>query len=342
MITVENLTKTFQNDKGAVVALDTVSMEVPAGSVCGVVGTQGAGKSALARALALVDKPDEGAIRVEDTDLVSLDGKALRAARRKIGLVPQDDSLLRERTAAGNVALPLESVKLPAPQRRRRVAELLDIVGLTDKAPVYPDHLSAGQRRRVAIAKALADNPSVLVVDEPTEDLDPVATDAVLTVLDRARSELGVTVVVTTQDMAVVRRIADDVAVLDRGRVVEHGKVLDLVAEPGSRIGSTLLPETSQPQPAAASSGHDVVAEVVLVGFAAVGALLPEASSRFDVGLSILGGGLTRLGETPVAKFRIGLSGDRSESALKWMVERDAQVRRAPVSVETLGVAACA
>lgn len=336
MITVENVSKTFETEKGAVAALDGVSMEVPTGSVCGVVGGRGAGKSALARALALVDKPDGGSIRVEDTDLTELDGKALRAARRKIGLVEQGETLLRERTAAGNVALPLEAAKLSAPQRRRRVAELLDLVGLTDKAPVYPDHLSAGQRRRVAVAKALADNPSVLVVDEPTADLDPVATDAVLTVLDRARSELGVTVLVTTQDTAVVRRIADDVAVLDRGRVVEHGNVLDLVSEPGSRIGSTLLPETTQPEPAApASSGHDVVAEVVLVGFAAVGALLPEASNRFDVGLSVLGGGFTRLGETPVAKFRIGLCGERSEAALKWMVEQDAQVRRSPVSVES-------
>ncbi len=342
MITVENLTKTFRTDKGDVVALDAVSMDVPAGSVCGVVGGHGSGKSAFARSVALLDRPDSGSIRVEDTDLVTLEGTDLRAARRKIGLVPEGDSLLRERTAAGNVALPLETVKVPAAQRRRRVAELLDLVGLTDQAPVYPEHLSAGQRQRVAIAKALADNPSVLVADEPTSDLDPAATDAVLTVLDRARSELGVTVLVTTEDMAVVRRIADDVAVLDGGRVVEHGNVLDLVSEPGSRIGATLLPETGQQQPGAPNPGHDVVAEVVLVGFAAVGALLPEASSRFDVGLSILGGGLTRLGETPVAKFRIGLSGDRSESALKWMVERDAQVRRAPVSVESVGVAACA
>ncbi|MDR7302651.1 methionine ABC transporter ATP-binding protein [Haloactinomyces albus] len=339
MITVENLTKSFPHDKGAVVALDNVSMQVPAGAVCGVVGSSGAGKSTLARCIALLDKPDSGSIKVDGTDLVALDGKALRAARRQIGVVPQGDTLLRQRTAAGNVALPLEAANISAPQRRSRVAELLDLVGLTDKAPIYPDQLSGGQRQRVAVARALAARPSVLLADEPTSALDPSTTDSVLTVLDRARSELGVTVLVVTHDMAVVRRIADDVAVLEQGSVVEHGKVLDLVAEPGSRIGSTLLPETDQSESVpAAAAGHDVVAEVVLVGFAAVGALLPEASSRFGVELSILGGGLTRLGETPVAKFRIGLSGERSESALKWMVERDAHVRRAPVSVD--GVAA--
>ena len=335
MITVENLTKSFQHNKNNVVALDGVSMEVPAGAVCGVVGPSGAGKSTLARCIALLEKPDSGAIRVDGTDLVSLDGKALRAARRQIGVVPQGDSLLRQRTAAGNVALPLEAAGLAGPQRRSRVGELLDLVGLTDKASMYPDQLSGGQRQRVAVARALAAKPSVLLADEPTSALDPTTTDSVLTVLDRARSELGVTVLVVTHDMAVVRRIADDVAVLEDGRVVEHGKVLDLVAEPGSRISSTLLPETDQAvslRPAA--SGHDVVAEVVLVGFAAVGALLPEASSRFGVELSILGGGLTRLGETPVAKFKVGLTGERSEQALKWMIEHDAHVRRAPVCVD--------
>lgn len=339
MITVDNLTKSFQHNNGTVVALDDVSLEVPAGAVCGVVGPSGAGKSTLARCIALLEKPDRGAIRVDGTNLVGLDGSALRSARRHIGVVPQGDSLLRQRTAAGNVALPLEAAGLSAPDRRRRVAELLDLVGLTDKSAIYPDQLSGGQRQRVAVARALAAKPSVLLADEPTSALDPSTTDSVLTVLDRARSELGVTVLVVTHDMAVVRRIADDVAVLEGGQLVEHGKVLDLVAEPGSRISSTLLPETTQADALTpAATGHDVVAEVVLVGFAAVGALLPEASSRFGVDLAILGGGLTRLGDTPVAKFRIGLSGDRAESALKWMVEHDAHVRRTPVCVE--GVAA--
>ncbi|MDA3648032.1 methionine ABC transporter ATP-binding protein [Saccharopolyspora indica] len=339
MITVENLTKSFQHNNGTVRALDGVTMEVPAGAVCGVVGPSGAGKSTLARCIALLEKPDAGAIRVDGTDLVSLDGKALRAARRQIGVVPQGDSLLRQRTAAGNVALPLEAAGMSGPQRRSRVGELLDLVGLTDKASVYPDQLSGGQRQRIAVARALAAKPSVLLADEPTSALDPSTTDSVLTVLDRARAELGVTVLVVTHDMAVVRKIADDVAVLDGGRVVEHGKVLDLVAEPGSRVSSTLLPATDQAEPLRPTDGrHDVVAEVVLVGFAAVGALLPEAASRFGIDLAILGGGLTRLGDTPVAKFKVGLSGERAEAALKWMVERDAHVRRAPVCVD--GVAA--
>ncbi len=335
MITVENLTKSFQQNKGSVRALDGVSLDIQQAAVCGVVGPAGAGKTTLLRCLGLLDKSDGGSIRMDDTELSGLEGRDLRAARRRIGVVPQGDSLLRQRTVAGNVALPLESADLSASQRRARVAELLDLVGLTDKAPVYPDQLSDGQRRRTAVAQALATRPSVLLADEPTAELEPATTDAVLTVLDRARSELGVTILVATEDTAVVRRLADDVVVLDRGDVVEQGKVLDLVSEPGSRIGSALLPAADQGRPATQPGrGHDVVAEVVLTGFAAVGALLPEASSRFDVELSILGGGMTRLGDTPVAKFSIGLSGERSESALKWMIDHDAQVHRAPARVD--------
>jgi D-methionine transport system ATP-binding protein len=328
VITVENLTKSFSGQTGSVLALDGVSLDVPAGAVCGVVGPSGAGKSTLARCVALLERPDSGAIRVDGTDLVALGGSALRAARRQIGVVPQGDSLLRQRTAAGNVALPLESAGVPGPQRRKRVGDLLDLVGLTDKAASFPDQLSGGQRQRIAVARALAANPSVLLADEPTSALDPETTGSVLTVLDRARAELGVTVLVVTHDMTVVRRICDDVAVLDHGRVVEHGKVLDLVSDAASRTADALLPAVDQnPEREAA---HDRVADVVLVGFAAVGALLPEASTRFGVELSLLGGGLTRLGETPVARFRVGITGERADSALEWVSEAGAVVRRDP------------
>jgi D-methionine transport system ATP-binding protein len=331
VITIANLSKSFRGAGGPVVALDAVSMEIPTGVIYGVVGPSGAGKSTLARCVALAEKPDQGAVLLDGTDLVRSDGRQLRAARREIGLVPPGDALLRQRTAAGNIALPLEAAGVSGPQRRSKVAELLDLVGLTGKAAVHPHQLSDGQRQRVAIARALAVRPSVLLADDPTAQLDPGMADAVLTVLERARSELGVTVVVTAQDVAVTRRVADEVAVLESGRLVEKGKVLDLVADPNSRVSSALLPVTAGVDRAR----YDVRAEVVLVGFAAVGALLPETASRFGVELYILGGGMTRLGDTPVAKFRIGLRGERAETALTWMIDRDAHVRRTPVCVDT-------
>jgi D-methionine transport system ATP-binding protein len=329
VITVENLTKSYRDSNGSVLALDGVSMDVPDQSLCGIVGPQGAGKTTLARCIALAEKPDHGSIRVDGADLVTSETSQLRAARRKIAFVAPASSLLRQRTTAGNVALPLEAAGMSGPQRRSRVGELLDLVGLTDKAALYPEELSAGQRQRASVARALATRPSILLADEPTARLDSPSGDAVMTVLDRARSEMGLTVLVATRDLTVVRRVADEVAVLEQGRLTEHGKVVDLVADPASWISSTLLPDVS-----AGPSRYDVVAEVVLVGFAAVGALLPEASSRFGIDLSILDGGMTRLGETPVAKFRIGLRGERAENALKWMIDRDARVRRTPARLE--------
>ncbi|GDY29850.1 methionine ABC transporter ATP-binding protein [Gandjariella thermophila] len=326
MITVENLTKSFPGRRGAVLALDHVTLDVPAGAVCGVVGPSGAGKSTLARCLALRERPDSGAIRLDGTDLVTLGGSQLRAARRQIGVVPETRALVRQRTVAGNIALPLEAAGVPGPARKDRVAELLDLAGLTGRADDHPEQLSPGQRRRVAVARALAGRPAVLLADEPTAALDPDSGGAVLTLLDRARAEEGVTVVLVTHDLTVARRVCDAVTVLDRGRVVERGALLDLVRDPRTRTSAALLPLDGE----IPTSGHDRVADVLLVGFAAIGALLPEAANRFDVRLAVLGGGMTRLGDTPVARFRIGLSGERADSALEWISDSGAVVHRTP------------
>ncbi|HLU55949.1 MAG TPA: methionine ABC transporter ATP-binding protein [Pseudonocardia sp.] len=326
MITVENLTKTFAGPTGPVRALDDVTLEVAAGTVCGVVGPSGAGKSTLARCIPLLERPDSGAVRVDGTDLVALRGAALRDERRRIGVVPQGDSLLRQRSVAGNVALPLEAAGAARAERAGRVAELLELVGLADKANAYPDQLSGGQRQRVAIARALAARPRVLLADEPTSALDPTTTESVLDLLERARAELGVTVLVVTHDMAVVRRICSTVAVLDHGRVVEHGSVLDLVTRPGSRTAAALLPATDDA--ARHASGHAVVADVVLTGEAAAGPLLTETATRHGAELALLGGGFTDLAGVPVARFRVGLDGTGAEAAVAALADAGAAVER--------------
>ncbi|GGM59763.1 methionine import ATP-binding protein MetN [Longimycelium tulufanense] len=335
MISVENLVKTFPSRSGNVVALDGVSLEVPQGTVCGVVGQSGAGKSTLARCIALLEKPDSGAIRVDGTDLVRLNGADLRSARRQIALVEQEDILFEVRTVAGNVALPLEVARTARLERRARVLDLLDLVGLADKAAAYPDQLSRGERQRVAIARALVARPSVLVADDPTSALDKQTTAMVLGVLDRVRAELGVTVLIVTHDMEVLRRVCDRAAVLEHGRIIEHGSVLDLVTQTESRVAAMLLPEVSAVTEPGVGSGeasgsYDRVVDLILVGFAAVGALLPEATSRFRVNLALLGGGLTRLGETPVARFRIGLTGEHTNVTLDFISQHGGLVQ--PIS----------
>lgn len=322
MITVENLTKSFRSTTGAVVALDDVNLDVPAGVIAGVVGPKGSGKSTLARVLALRERPDSGTLRLDGLNTSVLDQRSLRAARSRIGVVSAGEGLLPQRTAAGNIALPLEQAGMDGPRRRDKVGKLLDLIGLTEAAAAYPDQLSPGQRQRVAVARALVGEPAIVLADDPTGNLDANGAAGVLAVLDRARAELGATVLVVTPDTSVVRKIADDVAVLDHGRVVEQGKLLDLVRDPDSRVAKDVLP--------AVPANAEGVADVVLVGYASIGALLPEAASRFGTEISVAGGGVTKIGETPVAQFRLAMSRtDRVDSALGWLAERGAYVRRA-------------
>jgi D-methionine transport system ATP-binding protein len=322
MITVENLSKSFRSTTGAVVALEDITLDVPAGVIAGVVGPAGSGKSTLTRVLALRERPDSGTFRLDGLNTAALDQRSLRAARSRIGVVPSGESLLGQRTAAGNIALPLEQAGMDGPRRREKVGKLLDLIGLTDKAASYPDQLTAGQRQRVAIARALVGEPTVVLADDPTGALDATGAAGVLAVLDRARAELGATVLVVTPDTSVVRKIADDVAVLDHGRILEQGKLLDLVRDPDSRVAQAVLPSID-----VQAQG---VADVVLVGFASIGALLPEAASRFDTEITVAGGGVTKIGETPVARFRLAMKGtERVDSALGWLAERGAFVRRA-------------
>jgi D-methionine transport system ATP-binding protein len=326
VITLDNLSKTFRSTSGSVVALDHVTLDVPAGVIAGVVGPTGAGKSTLARVLSLRERPDSGVFRLDGRNTGSFDERGLRVARSRIGVVPSGESLLGQRTAAGNIAVPLEQVGMDGPQRRERVGKALDLIGLTDKAGVYPAELTAGQRQRVAVARALVGDPAVVLADDPTAGLDPDGAAGVLAVLDRARAELGATVLVATQDTSVVRRIADDVAVLDHGRLLESGRLLDLIQDQGSLVAQAVLPAIDGPVP----NGYAEVADIVLVGFAAVGSLLPEATSRFGTDIAVVGGGVTKIGETPVARFRLGLRGYGADAALGWLAERGGAVHRQP------------
>jgi D-methionine transport system ATP-binding protein len=321
VITVENLTKSFRSSTGAVVALDDVNLDVPAGVIAGVVGPKGSGKSTLTRVLSLRERPDSGTFRLDGLNTGALDQRSLRAARSRIGVVSAGDALIPQRTAAGNIALPLEHAGMDGPRRRDKVGKLLDLIGLTEAAGAYPDQLTAGQRQRVAVARALVGEPAIVLADDPTGKLDENGAAGVLAVLDRARAELGATVLVVTPDTSVVRKIADDVAVLDHGRVTEQGKLLDLIRDPGSSVAKAVLP--------AVPKAAEGVADIVLVGFASIGALLPEAASRFGTEITVAGGGVTKIGETPVAHFRIAMSGaDRVDSALGWLAERGAYVGR--------------
>ncbi len=225
IIQVEHLVKEFSGASGVFRALDDISFQVRPGAVFGVIGLSGAGKSTLVRCLNLLEKPDSGLVRVNGQELTTLSSRALRNARRDIGMIFQGFNLLMQRNVLGNVLFPLEVAGVPRNVARRRAEEMLSVVGLLDKASAYPAQLSGGQRQRVAIARALATEPKILLSDEATSALDPQTTASILHLLKDLNARFGITIVVITHEMDVIREICSEVAVLDGGKVVEQGSV---------------------------------------------------------------------------------------------------------------------
>ncbi|WP_058234983.1 methionine ABC transporter ATP-binding protein [Devriesea agamarum] len=249
MITLDGLTKVFPAPDGGedVVALDGIDLSVPAGSIHGIVGRSGAGKSTLIRCLTALERPTEGSVYVDDVNLTALVGAALRRARRDIGMVFQHANLLDSRTAARNIAHPLEIAGTPRGEREHRVAELVDLVGLTGRENNYPSQLSGGQRQRVGIARALATSPRLLLCDEPTSALDSTTTRQILRLIRDLRDRLGITVLIITHEMSVVREVCDGATLLESGRIVETGSLQDVVRNPHGRLAPELIPMPPAP-----------------------------------------------------------------------------------------------
>jgi len=240
MIVVDSVSKTYAD--GQLAALDNVSLQIAEGAIFGIVGRSGAGKSTLLRCLNLLERPTSGRILLDGQDLTLLSDKALRQQRQRIGMIFQGFNLLHSRNVADNVAVPLEIAKVPKAERAARVAELLALVGLSDKAQAFPSQLSGGQKQRVGIARALAARPAYLLSDEATSALDPETTASILELLRDINRQLGVTIVLITHELEVVKAICDSAVSLADGRVVESGSLVQLQADPSSRLGRSLAP----------------------------------------------------------------------------------------------------
>lgn len=236
-----HVNKAFHQGKEQVVALDDVSINVPGGSIVGIIGYSGAGKSTLVRQINGLDIPDNGEILLDGKNIVGYSERQLRGIRRNIGMIFQQFNLLSSRTVAGNIAYPLKLEGMGKTEREARVAELLEFVGLADKGRSYPEQLSGGQKQRVGIARALATNPSLLLADEATSALDPSTTHEVLDLLRKVNKEFGITIVVITHEMEVVRTIADSVVVMQQGKVVEYGSVYDVFSSPQTDVAASFV-----------------------------------------------------------------------------------------------------
>ena len=241
MIELRNLNKTFHTQDGALTALDDINLTVQDGEIFGIIGLSGAGKSTLVRCMNLLERPTRGEVLVDGQDLMNLSPAGLREVRRNIGMIFQSYNLLEQRTVLRNVLYPLELTHEDRRTARTRAMQLLELVGLADRASAYPAQLSGGQKQRVAIARALATNPHYLLCDEATSALDPTTTDSILALLQTINRTLGVTVVVITHEMAVVDRICHRVAVIDNSRIVEMGAVDAIFANPRSAIARELI-----------------------------------------------------------------------------------------------------
>lgn len=309
MIEVTDLRKVYPR---GVVAVDGVDLDVRDGEIFGVLGESGAGKSTLLRCVNLLERPTAGTVTVAGQELTALSGGALRRARRQIGMVHQHFALLSSRTVAGNVAFPLEVMGVPRKERSTRVAELLELVGLSDKAKVHPAQLSGGQKQRVGIARALAGRPKVLLSDEATSALDPETTGSILNLLRELNRELGLTILLITHEMHVVKAVCDSVATMRDGHVVEAGLVTELLRRPGSQLAETLFP-----LPPA-----DDAVTVTYVGTPDE-PVMSELVRRFDVDVNIVGGAVETVGGLPIGRLRVRVTGSRSAEALGYLRDRE-------------------
>lgn len=247
IIRVLNLVKEFPAAQGSVRVLDDISFQVWPGAVFGIIGLSGAGKSTLVRCLNLLEKPTGGTVEVAGRQLLDLPPRQLRLIRRDIGMIFQGFNLLMQRTVLGNVLFPLEISGMPAREARRKAEEMLEVVGLSEKAGAYPAQLSGGQRQRVAIARVLATNPKIILSDEATSALDPQTTASILHLLKELNTRFGITIIVITHEMSVIREICTDVAVLDQGRLVERGSVDRVFRAPQTIAAKRLVLSESAP-----------------------------------------------------------------------------------------------
>ena len=317
LIRFDRVAKSYSTRDGVdVSALNGIDLSVAAGSVLGVIGRSGAGKSSLIRLINGLERPSAGTIKVGDAEVSSLDERALRHVRRRIGMIFQHFNLLSSRTVSGNIALPLEIEGRGRAAIRARVGELLALTGLEDQRDRYPAELSGGQKQRVGIARALATGPSVLLSDEATSALDPETTRSILALLRRINRELGLTIVLITHEMSVIRAVADRVAVLEAGRIVEQGDVFEVFTRPQAEITRTLLAgEMGLTLPAGLRAeidtqpipGGTAVLRIAFRGAHASDPIIARLARETGIEANILSGTVDEIAGQPFGSLTVGL-----------------------------------
>ncbi|MCR4431758.1 MAG: methionine ABC transporter ATP-binding protein [Tepidanaerobacteraceae bacterium] len=320
MISIKNLTKVYHSDSGDVMALEGVNLHIRKGEIFGVIGLSGAGKSTLLRCINMLEKPTSGSVEIDGVEMTSLAPGDLKEMRKKIGMIFQHFNLLNYRNVRGNVAFPLEIAGLDKKAINQKVERLLELVGLSDKAESFPSQLSGGQKQRVGIARALANDPKVLLCDEATSALDPQTTLSILNLLKDINKKLGITMVIITHEMNVIKHICDSMAVIENSRVVEQGPLLEIFANPKTdtakkflnSITMSELPEELKDRIRSFSSYH-MDGKIVKIGFFGNVTAEPIISTlvkKFDVDANILFGNVDHIQGTPYGTLVLELRGN--------------------------------
>ena len=338
MIELTHISKNFASGGRTVHAVQDVSLSIGKGEIFGIIGFSGAGKSTLVRCINLLERPTSGSVTVDGKEMTALSARELRQARKKIGMIFQHFNLMPSRTVFGNVAYPLRGSGLSGEQIADKVHRLLELVGIGDKAEAYPKQLSGGQKQRVAIARALANDPNVLLCDEATSALDPQTTKALLRLLKNLNEKLGITVVIITHEMAVVKEICDRVAVMEHGRVVEQGEVFNVFADPRQEITRSFIHTTSnlrkieelieEDSPVVQLKPGELIVRLSYIQRNVSEPLISTVSRKFDITLNIIFSDIAIVQNAPIGGTVAIISGERAQitQAMQYLSEKNVGV----------------
>ena len=338
MIELRHISKDFGTGEHAVHAVQDVSLTVETGEIFGIIGFSGAGKSTLVRCINLLERPTSGEVLLDGQELTALPPKQLRQTRKKIGMIFQHFNLMPSRTVAGNVAYPLRGSGLSREQIAAKVQSLLELVGIGNKADAFPSQLSGGQKQRVAIARAIANDPSVLLCDEATSAIDPQTTKAILHLLRDLNAKLGLTIVLITHEMAVVREICHRVAVMEHGRVAEQGEVFNVFVDPRQDITRSFIRTTSNLQkveeliaadsPVTRLKPGELIIRLSYVQRNAAEPLISVVTKLFDVSLNIIFADINIVQDAPIGGTVAIISGERSHitKAIEYFIDKNVGV----------------
>ncbi|MEG0438037.1 MAG: ATP-binding cassette domain-containing protein [Solibacillus sp.] len=335
MIDLQNISKVYKTKNGELKAVDQVNLSIKQGEIFGIIGYSGAGKSTMIRLLNGLEKPTVGSVIINGNDISKASGKKLRDARQKISMIFQHFNLLWSRTVEDNIAFPLEIAGVPKEQRAKRVEELIELVGLAGRGKAYPSQLSGGQKQRVGIARALANNPEVLLGDEATSALDPETTDSILELLLDINKKIGLTIVLITHEMHVIRKICDRVAVMEAGKVVEQGEVLQVFQNPQAPITKNFMAQISGETQEIQASLEQILAnypsgKIVKLGFVGQTTEQPVISQiikQFDIVVNIVHGKISNTTSGPIGTLVIHIEGsdDQIKAALEVLAQHKVQ-----------------